>query len=73
MVCSQCLSGTPKPVLSDVSLRARGVFNPAAVQRLRQADQMGRIDATYTIFSMVCLELWCRQYMDGAYALDANL
>ncbi len=60
-------------VLSDVSLRARGVFNPAAVQRLRQADQMGRIDATYTIFSMVCLELWCRQYMDGAYALDANL
>jgi asparagine synthase (glutamine-hydrolysing) len=60
-------------VLSDVSLRARGVFNPAAVQQLRQADLAGRVDATYTIFSMVCLELWCRQYMDGDYALDANL
>jgi asparagine synthase (glutamine-hydrolysing) len=49
------------------------VFNPAAVQHLRRADQAGRVDATYTIFSMVCLELWCRQYMDGAYALDATL
>jgi asparagine synthase (glutamine-hydrolysing) len=60
-------------VLSDASLRGRGVFNPSAVQQLRMADQMGRIDATYTIFSMVCLELWCRQYIDGAYALDSNL
>lgn len=60
-------------VLSDSSLNARGVFNPAVVQRLRLADQVGRIDATYTIFSMVCLELWCRQFIDGAYALDANL
>jgi asparagine synthase (glutamine-hydrolysing) len=60
-------------VLSDASLRARGVFNPLAVQQLRSADQAGRVDATYTIFSIVCLELWCRQYMDGAYALDANL
>jgi asparagine synthase (glutamine-hydrolysing) len=60
-------------VLSDASLRSRGIFNSAAVQNLRWADQAGRIDATYTIFSMVCLELWCRQYMDGAYALDVNL
>jgi len=60
-------------VLSDGSLRARGVFNAASVQQLRHADQAGRIDATYTIFSIVCLELWCRQYMDGAYALDTNL
>jgi asparagine synthase (glutamine-hydrolysing) len=60
-------------VLSDASLRSRGIFNPAAVQKLRQADLAGRVDATYTIFSMVCLELWCRQYMDGAYALDVNL
>jgi asparagine synthase (glutamine-hydrolysing) len=60
-------------VLSDASLRARGVFNPVAVQRLLQHDQAGRADATYTIFSMICLELWCRQYMDGNYALDPYL
>lgn len=60
-------------VLSDVSLISRGVFNPEAVHKLRLADQSGSIDASYTVFSMVCLELWCRQYMDGAYALDINL
>ena len=60
-------------VLSDSSLNARGVFNSTVVQRLRLADQAGRVDATYTIFSIVCLELWCRQFIDGAYALDANL
>lgn len=60
-------------VLSDANLRSRRVFNPTAVQQLRRADQAGQVDATYTIFSMVCLELWCRQYIDGAHALDANL
>lgn len=60
-------------VLSETSLHSRGVFDPFAVQQLRQADLAGRVDATYTIFSMVCLELWCRQYLDGAYALDATL
>ena len=60
-------------VLSDPSLSSRGVFDLGAVQRLRLADQMGRVDATYTIFSMVCLELWCRQYIDSRYVLDANL
>jgi asparagine synthase (glutamine-hydrolysing) len=60
-------------VLSDTSLNARGVFNPVAVHRLRLADQAGLVDASYTIFSMVCLELWCRQFIDGAYALDAHL
>jgi asparagine synthase (glutamine-hydrolysing) len=60
-------------VLSDTSLNSRGLFNPEAVQCLRLADQVGRVDATYTIFSMVCLELWCRQFIDGAYALDASV
>lgn len=60
-------------VLSESSLRRRAVFNPTAVQQLRQRDQAGQVDGTYTIFSMVCLELWCRQFIDGNYALDANL
>ena len=59
--------------LSESSLRGRGVFNPVAVQQLRQRDQAGKVDATYTIFSIVCLELWCRQYIDGGYALDTKL
>lgn len=60
-------------VLSERSLAARGIFDSPVVQQLVQADRAGRVDASYAIFGMVCLELWCRQYLDGAYALDANL
>jgi asparagine synthase (glutamine-hydrolysing) len=60
-------------VLSNASIQSRGIFNPAAVQKLRRANFEGRIDATYTIFSLVCLELWCRQYLDGDYAVDKSL
>lgn len=71
------LQGVLRPlvddVLSDKSVRSRGVFDPAAVRQLVRADRAGQVDASYTIFGMACLELWCRQYIDGAYALDAAL
>lgn len=60
-------------VLSDKSVRSRGVFDPVAVSQLVRADRAGQMDASYTIFGMACLELWCRQYIDGVYALDAAL
>lgn len=73
----QWLQGVLRPlvddVLSDRSIRSRGVFDPAEVSRLVASDRAGQVDASYTIFGMVCLELWCRQYIDGAYALDAAL
>lgn len=71
------LQGVLRPlvddVLSDKSVRSRGVFDPVAVSQLVRADRAGQVDASYTIFGMACLELWCRQYIDGAYALDAAL
>lgn len=71
------LQGVLRPlvddVLSDRSVRSRGVFDPVAVSRLVRADRAGQVDASYTVFGMACVELWCRQYIDGAYALDAAL
>jgi hypothetical protein len=29
-----------------------------------QENAERRIDATYTIFSMICVELWCRMFVD---------
>ncbi len=53
-------------VLSSASVRQRGLFDAAAVQRLIQADRMGRADSAYTVFSMLCIELWCRIFIDRA-------
>ncbi len=54
-------------VLSPESIRRRGVFNAGAVEALRRADHERRVDGTYPIFALVCMELWCRQYLDGRY------
>ncbi|WDP88909.1 MAG: asparagine synthase (glutamine-hydrolyzing) [Desulfobacter sp.] len=51
-------------ILSHESLTRRGVFDPTGVQDLLELDQAGKIDATYPIFSMMCIELWCRIFLD---------
>ncbi|MCP4402924.1 MAG: asparagine synthase [bacterium] len=47
-------------VLSESSLRNRGLFDPLGVQNLIALDRHGKVDAAYTIFSLLCIELWCR-------------
>ena len=41
------------------------MFDADGVARLVQADREGRIDAAYTIFAVVCIEVWCRMFIDG--------
>lgn len=62
------MRGELKPVLDDVlsedSLRARGLFDPAGVQRLRASNQAGATDGAYLLFALMSIELWCRSYLD---------
>jgi asparagine synthase (glutamine-hydrolysing) len=51
--------------LSESVLKRRGIFDPAAVQRLRRDDLAGRVDGTYTIFALMTLELWCRRFVSA--------
>ncbi len=61
-----------RDLLSDVlgtqSLRHRGLFDPTAVQRLIQANDQGKVDASYTLLSLICIELWCRKFIDQGLA-----
>ena len=52
-------------VLSDVSLRRRGLFDPHAVRALRALDDAGRVDGTNTLFALLLIELWCRIFLDA--------
>ncbi|MGI9418059.1 MAG: asparagine synthase (glutamine-hydrolyzing) [Geminicoccaceae bacterium] len=58
------LSDLVDDALSHDSLKRRGWFDPHAVDRLRAANRSGKIDATNTIFELVCLELWTRRFVD---------
>ncbi len=59
------LRGTVHDALSAASLARRGWFEPVAVARLVEADRRGAVDGAYTIFALVCLELWCRMFIDA--------
>ncbi|MDH3716070.1 MAG: asparagine synthase (glutamine-hydrolyzing) [Gammaproteobacteria bacterium] len=51
-------------LLSDAVLRERGLFDPVAVGQLVQKDRKGQVDGAHTIFSLMCIELWCRIFTD---------
>lgn len=51
--------------LSESSISSRGLFDFQAVRELQRQTQTGAIDATYTILSMLCIELWCRMFLDS--------
>lgn len=53
-------------LLSEQSVRRRGLFEPAAVQQVISDNDSGRRDAAYTLFSMLCIEIWCRRFIDQA-------
>jgi len=56
--------------LSERSLRERGLFNPVAVHRLIAANDVGKLDASYTLLSLLCVELWCRRFIDQPSAVQ---
>lgn len=57
-------------ILSTDTLRRRGLFDPKAVAALVADDQAGRVDAAYTILGLVCIEVWCQQFIDKALPKD---
>ena len=54
-------------LLSEASLKERGLFEPAAVKRLIADNDSGKVDASYTLLSLLCIELWCRNFLDKTW------
>jgi len=51
--------------LSPERIRARGLFDPAAVQKLLDDNRAGRVDAAYTVWTLLAIESWCEQFVDS--------
>ena len=52
-------------LLSRESHAKRGLFDGDEVERLLKANAAGHIDASYTLFSVMCIEMWCRQLLES--------
>ena len=50
--------------LSEESVRRRGVFDSQSVQKLIKNNFYGNVDASYKLFSLMCIEIWCRTFID---------
>ena len=49
--------------LSVNRLQSRGIFDPQEVQKLISQNKLGNVDATYTLFSLACVEIWCQYFL----------
>ena len=62
------LRGPLKPMVDDLlseeTVRKRGLFRPAGVQRIINANLSGREDYNLQVFQLLNLELWQRQFID---------
>jgi asparagine synthase (glutamine-hydrolysing) len=56
-----------KPVIADYlshqNIKSRGIFDPIKVKNLISDNDNGKIDGSYTIFSILCIEIWCRKFL----------
>ena len=51
--------------LGEASLRRRGIFEPRTVTALIEANARGQTDASYTLYTMLAVEIWCRKFVDS--------
>jgi asparagine synthase (glutamine-hydrolysing) len=63
------LRGPLAPMVDDLfmdgRLRARGIFRPRLVEEMWREHRSGARDHRHRLWSLVMLELWFREYVDG--------
>ena len=50
-------------ILSESNLNKFGLFNPQSVTQLVKDNELGKIDASYTLLSIATIQLWCSRYL----------
>ena len=60
-------------VLSDETLRRRGLVEPGVVRRLRAENDAGVADNSLRLYALLTLELWCRTFLDRSWSWDERL
>jgi len=62
------LRGALRPLVEDLlseeTIRRRGLFRPAEVRRIIDANLSGREDYNLQVYQLLTLELWQREFMD---------
>lgn len=69
------LRTTMRPLLEELTdprtVQTRGLFDAAAVSRLKEDTLGGRVDGAYTLLGVMAIELWLKRFATGATAAKA--
>jgi asparagine synthase (glutamine-hydrolysing) len=60
-------------LLSESTLRRRGIVEPAAVERLRADNAAGRADNSLQLYALLSLELWFQTFLDRSWSFADTL
>ena len=52
-----------RETISIERLKDRGLFKANEVHQLIDKNKKGELDATYTLFSIACIEIWCQKFL----------
>ena len=52
-----------REIISFQRLKDRGLFKASEVHELIDKNKRGEIDATHTLFSIACIEIWCNKFL----------
>ena len=55
-------------LLSEATLKRRGLLNPTEVRRLIDEDRAGQRDHAYRVWTFMTLELWLQTFIDNKTA-----
>ena len=58
------IRGFVADLLSEESIKKRGLFNHDKISIMLNKNDSMEKDFSYTIFSLLCLEIWCRKFID---------
>ena len=61
-----------KDILSEQSVNKRNLFNYNHLQKMITDNLDNKIDASYTIFSILCIEIWFQIFIDKKYNFHKN-
>jgi len=50
--------------LSEETINKRGIFDSKSIQNILKLNEKGSVDFSYTILSLICIEIWCKNYLD---------
>ena len=59
-------------LLSEETVRRRGLVRPEAVARLRREHDLGLADNALRLYALLSLELWCRTFTDRTWQFDGT-